>query len=319
MSQHKNGGPSSHGTAARYHNPSNYHTALLTHSDACQQLQERGYNIDNLPQSGNGRIPGKGKGPDNIDTAVSWTADGQALHWRDFSNDDGGTLFASNVLNISKLAFAKLSTQTEEKRRKAEANRLVLQNKAARQAQDRYRAGTTGGTHRYLTIKQLCDLYNARIEKSTGALLIPMWVSRVGLVNLQCIWGDGRKRFLKGGRVKGAYSVIGSLRGAKNVLVCEGWATGASLFELFGLPVVVAFNAGNLMPVCQVLRSRFENLAVVVAGDDDRLKPVNTGRQKAIQAAEAIDAVLLFPEFCQCCTCTDWNDRAACNWRCGRD
>ena len=145
-----------------------------------------------------------------------------------------------------------------------------------------------------------------------------MWVSGVGLVNLQRIAPDGTKRFMAGARVKGAYSVIGSLNDAERVIICEGWATGASLFELHGLPVVVAFNAGNLMPVCQALRSRFENLAVVVAGDDDRQNRVNTGRQKAIEAAEAIGATLLFPGLCQCCKCTDWNDHAACSRRCGR-
>ena len=213
---------------------------------------------------------------------------------------------------------AKLFREAEERRLAVKAERQAKQDLRARQAQDRWRAGVTTHTHPYITKKQLSGLHNARIEANTGALMIPMRAPSVGLVNLQLIYPSGEKRFTAGARVKGAYSVIGSLTNAERVLVCEGWATGASLFELYELPVVVAFNAGNLMPVCQALRSRFENLVVVVAGDDDRQNRVNTGRQKAIEAAEAIGATLLFPGLCQCCKCTDWNDHAACSRRCGR-
>lgn len=294
-------------------------TAVLTHSEACARLQAMGFeHTDRVPATGTGRIPARGKGPGNTGAAVSWTSDGQALHWYEFTTGDHGTIFADAVQAISSAESAKLFRQAEEKRRKAEADRLVLQDRVARQAQDRYRAGVITGTHRYITIKQLSCLHNARIDAGTGALIVPMWFSGIGLVNLQAIYPDGRKRFMTGGRVKGAYSVIGSLDGAKRVLVCEGWATGATLFELYGLPVVVAFNAGNLMPVCQALRERFENLAIVVAGDDDRQTPGNPGRTKAIEAAEAIGATLLFPELCKACKCTDHNDAMICRGRCAR-
>lgn len=296
-----------------------HYTALLTHGEACERLHELGFeHTDKLPVSDNGRIPSRGKGPSNTSTATSWTADGQALHWHEFNTDDKGTIFADSQPAYDRAEADRLFHETERRRRKAEADRLALQDRTARQAQDRYRAGEDTGTHRYITIKQLSGLHNARIDSKTGSLLIPMWVASGELVNLQLIYPDGKKRFLKGGRVKGAYSVIGSLNGAELAIVCEGWATGATLAELHGLPVVVAFNAGNLMPVCQALRARFANLAIVVAGDDDRQNTINTGRQKAIGAAEAIGATLLFPELCKCCKCTDHNDMAQCRRRCAR-
>lgn len=210
---------------------------------------------------------------------------------------------------------AQLFREAQERRLKAEAKIQALQDLRARQAMDIWRASNTNGTHPYITTKQLSGLHNAQIETSSGALLVPMRLANVELVNLQMIYPNGFKRFMAGARVKGAYSVIGSLHNAERVLICEGWATGASLFELYKLPVVVAFNAGNLMPVCQSLRSRFEKLSVVIAGDDDRQNLVNVGRKKAIEAAESIGATLLFPELCKACTCTDWNDLSICNGR----
>lgn len=298
------------------HNQRPYCTAILNPDEARERLKALGFeHADSLPLSGGGRIPARGKGPNNTSAAVQWTDDRQALHWHDFTTDDHGTIFADRPPAYNRADAVRLFNEAEQKRRKAEADRLALQQRTARQAQDMYRAGEVTGTHRYITIKQLSGLHKARIDAGTGALLIPMWVSGVGLVNLQRIYPDGTKRFLKGGRVTGAYSVIGSLNNANRVLVCEGWATGATLAQLHGLPVVVAFNAGNLMPVCQAQRSRFENLAVVVAGDDDRQNNVNTGRQKAIEAAEAVGGTLLFPELCRCCTCSDHNDSTVCAWR----
>ena len=293
------------------------YSAILTHDEACSRLQALGFeHIDKVPLSGNGRIPARGKGPSNTGTSICWTDDKQALHWREFTTEDNGTIFSKTVKFISNEESAERFRQAELRRRKAEANRQELQASVARKARDIWAAGIKGVTNEYTGLKGLTGPYNARLEQGTGCLLIPMWVSGIGLVNLQRIAPDGVKRFMRGARVKAAYSVIGSLDGARMIIVCEGWSTGASLFELYGLPVVVAFNAGNLMPVCQALRSRFENLAVVVAGDDDRQSKVNIGRKKAIEAAESIGATQLFPELCKCCKCTDHNDVMVCSRRC---
>ena len=40
-------------------------------------------------------------------------------------------------------------------------------------------------------------------------------------------------------------------------LIAEGYATAASLHEATGLPVIVAFDAGNLLPVAQAIHKRY--------------------------------------------------------------
>ena len=214
--------------------------------------------------------------------------------------------------------------QAERKRLAAHTRKLheVGRQKGAREAaklaSQMWANGYSSGEHRYVDKKQLVGIHNARIDSITGELLVPMWVHGIGLVNVQRIYQNGEKRFLKGGRVKGAYSVIGSLDNNTRVLICEGWATGATLHELYGLPVVVAFNAGNLMAVARVLRSQFPTFEITFCSDDDRQTRKNPGLTKAVEAADAIGARIALPELCKCCKCTDYNDLAQCGMRCSR-
>ena len=64
--------------------------------------------------------------------------------------------------------------------------------------------------------------------------------------------GGQGQGFLAGrpGQRKGAF-LIGN---PDRVLLAEGYATAASLHEATGLPVAVAFDAGNLMPVAQTAK-----------------------------------------------------------------
>ena len=264
------------------------------------------------------RIPAIGKWPSNRSASIKLSEDGSALFWHDWPSGERGTIFAERRQIFDSAEIARRLQADKECTKRHEAAQAEQHAKVAKQAQAIYRHGATVGTHPYIHGKQLSGLHNARLDVSTGALLIPMWVSGIGLVNLQRIFADGNKRFLKGGRKKGAYSVIGSLDGAERVLVATGWATSATLHELHSLPLVVAFDDGNLMPVCQSLRSRFENLTVIVAGDDDRQTKDNPGRTKAIAAAAAVGADTAFPTLCMCCTCTDHNDAAVCARRCAR-
>jgi len=64
--------------------------------------------------------------------------------------------------------------------------------------------------------------------------------------------------------------------------LCEGWATGVSLRAATGLPVVVAFNAGNLPEVAGRLAKSCPELALIVAGDNDASQ---TGQKAAEKAA----------------------------------
>lgn len=128
-------------------------------------------------------------------------------------------------------------------------------------------------------------------------LLVPM---RAGseLVSLQFIGADGSKRFKTGGQVHGAYCAIGKPNGTPpTVIVCEGFATGASLHASTGEAVAVAFNAGNLKAVAQALQQRIPDARLIVAADDDHRTEGNPGLSKAREAAKAVGGLLALPAF----------------------
>ena len=131
------------------------------------------------------------------------------------------------------------------------------------------------------------------------------------LLSLEFLNPEGGKTFLKEGAVAGGHHGLGDPAGARAILVCEGYATGASLHEACGLPVAVAFGAGNLFPVASDLQRRYPEATLVIAGDDDRHTPGNPGRRHAEEAARRVNGAAILPDFAGLDTAsrpTDFND-----------
>lgn len=72
-------------------------------------------------------------------------------------------------------------------------------------------------------------------------------------------------------------------------------------------------NAGNLEHAAREVLSRYPSIELVIAGDDDRLTKGNPGRTKAIKAARAVGAGVVFPALCSECSCSDFNDASQCS------
>jgi len=133
----------------------------------------------------------------------------------------------------------------------------------------------------------------------TDTLIVPM-VDETGLVqNLQLIFKAGGKKFLKGGRKSGCWHLIGEV--SDSLIVAEGYATAASIHEATGLPVAVAFDAGNLLPVGQALRALYPTALMLFAADDDHETEAagkgNPGLEKAEMAAAAVGGCVVSPTF----------------------
>ncbi len=176
--------------------------------------------------------------------------------------------------------------------RERDADRRFTQQQAACEAQRRWSAATPATTSPYLSTKGI-GAHGSRVERDH--LLIAMHDPAGTVRSLQTITPDGSKRFLPGGAVRGLMHLIG--RPSGNVIVCEGFATGASIHEATGSAVAVAFNCGNLEPVARAIRARFPRLSIVIAADDDWCTEGNPGRTKATEAALAVGGVVMLPYF----------------------
>lgn len=148
--------------------------------------------------------------------------------------------------------------------------------------------------HPYLTAKGIKPHGAKALE---GRLVIPMRDAAGTLHSLQTIGPDGGKRFMPGGRVSGCYFSIGNPNGAAALCIAEGFATGASIHEATGLPLAVAFNAGNLLAVAKAMRQKFPSLRLILCADDDSQTPGNPGLTKATEAAQAVGGLVAIPDF----------------------
>jgi putative DNA primase/helicase len=178
---------------------------------------------------------------------------------------------------------------------------------AAVQAAEIWGQAALAKSHPYLIAKSI-KAHGARLNGE--ALALPIRNAHGKLQSLQFIQPDGSKKYLPGGKKKGGYFSIGRPDGV--LCLCEGFATGASIHEVTGYAVAVAFDAGNLKPVALALRSKLPDISILICADDDWQKEGNPGLTKAREAAAAIGGRVALPVFPEGRTDgdSDFNDMA---------
>ena len=202
-------------------------------------------------------------------------------------------------------AFAML---IEAARVKSQAERRAEHEARAIEARSEWAAAEPANpAHPYL-IRKGVKPHNLR--QRGGLLIVPLFDAFGLLWNVQRIQADGGKRF-KPGRAGGLFSPIGDLNEPRTILICEGWATGATLHEETGHPVLCAMNAGSLLPVATAARSAWAGAELVICADNDRQTEGNPGVTYATAAAKATGAKLIVPEFPEGVAGSDFNDLAA--------
>ena len=154
------------------------------------------------------------------------------------------------------------------------------------------RARPATNAHPYLQRKRV-NAYGLR--QLRDALLIPGRDVNGTLHTLQFISADGTKRFLTGGRIAGCYYAIG--RPGDSLLIAEGVATAATLYQATGQAVAACFSCGNMEAVARALRHKFPALRLVLCADHDANTFGNPGLTKAHAAAKAVGGYLAVPKF----------------------
>jgi len=203
-------------------------------------------------------------------------------------------------LTDEELAAFKASVKAMQDKRKAEEERDQEQA-ATRAAAMWEQAQPAPGDHPYLTRKGI-QPHGVKVG-GNGWLFVPMRDTAGKLWNIERIApdkptdGSADKKGLFGGKRTGCYFALGNPKGVAAICIAEGFATGASIHEATGLPVAVAFNAGNLSPVARALRRKFRDLPMVLCADDDYRTEGNPGKTRATEAAQAVGGFMVSPVF----------------------
>lgn len=183
---------------------------------------------------------------------------------------------------LSEEQLAALRAEAAERQRKRDAERRAEQDRVAKMCAEIFEnREKAASSHLYLQRK---GVYPHGIKQSPDGkkLIIPLRNIEGEIRTVQVINEDGSKFFEKGGQKFGCFHLIGQDKVTPNgeILLAEGYATGASLYECTKKPVAVCFDAGNLAAVGKALREQYPQAQLTFCADNDVRREVNIGLEK---------------------------------------
>ena len=195
-----------------------------------------------------------------------------------------------------------LRRRIAEDRKRADRARLADAARAADAAAKAWAKYELEGDSDYLKRKGVGG-FGVRYTKG-GAVVIPVTDTAGRIHGLQFIrtaaQATAARRPAKefwpvGVAKKGHFHLVGAP--GPVLLIAEGYATAASLHMATSLPVAVAFDAGNLVPVAAELRKRYRTARILVCADDDAFTDGNPGVTSASTAAMEAGGAWIKPAF----------------------
>ena len=248
------------------------------------------------------RVPLLSKNGQGMDGSYCLHGDGIPAGWaQNHVTGEKVKLVATGVV----LSPAERERQQRERAARlqaAEAERARAHDAAAQRCKVMWDSFSPAASSPYLEKKGV-EAFG--LKEDQGNLIIPLRNIDGELRGFQAIAPDGQKAFATGMEKKGNFHLIGA--DGKNlsqgeIVLCEGYATGASLHMATGKPVAVAFDSGNLIPVAEAIRAKYPNAAITICADNDHAmkrdgKPYNVGVEKARLAAQKVNGKVKVPTF----------------------
>lgn len=248
------------------------------------------------------RVSVEGGKPGAKDGAYCAYLDGRPNGWcQNYKTGDKEKWIATGQ-TLTEQQKAALKANAAEHLAERDRGLQERQDKAQKRAYARWiNAPDATSGHPYLTAKGVKDF--GLKQDAMDNLLVPGFDLKTGrLQTLQRISPEGEKRFEADCPKSGAVCMIPSedeiyKNFESEILIAEGYATGASLYQATGIPVAVAFDAGNLLNAARNIREKLPLAQITICADDDHNKPINIGIEKANEAALAVGGKVIAPVF----------------------
>src|SRR5262249_33517011 len=120
--------------------------------------------------------------------------------------------------------------------------------------------------HPYL-VKKGIDAHGC-LQNNDGRLVIPLRDVEGTVHTILYINDKGDKYLLKDGLVRGSFFMFGSPD--SKIMIGEGFATCATIYETLGHCTVSACSASNLLPVTELLRMKYPDIEIQICADNDQ-------------------------------------------------
>ncbi len=271
-------------------------------------MQNIGYSIENLKCDGHWHDGGNAANKGKCRYIVIPHVKGVIVRYKDHRQGDVWHTFRSWAGDNTRLSPEEYAQRKAEidahNAQQQEAAALARAQRIAQQRRVWAESQPANPEHPYLVRKQVGAF---GIRQRGEALLIPIRDVSGQLQALQYIYPV--KREMADGGLSDK-QIFGSKRGnfhhigkpstpTDKIYICEGYATGATLHQITGQCVVIAFDAGNLEAVGLAIRTRYPHADLVFAADNDLGVKAgsieNPGIHYARQAAKACYGRVIIP------------------------
>lgn len=259
------------------------------------------------------RVPVKGDKPGKESGSYRLVLGGVPRGFIQNYREGGGQNWRPSGVDNFTLTAEERSADAQRQRDRMAARAAKQEERAAWVSEEWRRLPVATDDHGYLARKGVVS-HGLKVDRH-GNLVMPLVDIDGKLWSVQRISVDGNKLFTKDGRTHACFSPVGEDDPQKPIVIAEGYATSASLYQITGLPVVCALNAGNLRPVAEAFRQKYPGRPILIAGDNDHIKEAsgkpNVGKEASFATADAVGGHVLLPAFASDDAGTDWNDLAA--------
>lgn len=189
---------------------------------------------------------------------------------------------------------------------KEEAEGKRQERLSARLTKACYHLHPEPGDHPYLKRKGVKAAMGMLWREKGNELILPLRDAKGKIWTIQRITAEGGKYLWPGGRKRGSFFLFDAPYNGV-VLVGEGAATGATIFQATGILTAAAIDSGNIKEVLKQLREIFPDAKFVICADNDaftfkpdKTTPWNVGIEAAQKAAAEIGgASVVWPSFQQ--------------------
>ena len=195
-----------------------------------------------------------------------WSVNGSSYVWREEGRSGAKPLTKEE----RKAIYEGLQRQRQEEER--------IRREAIETMKDRFAdlpsLDSVGESFPYLKKKGIHNSYIAKLDRDKGVIVFPFYDSNGHLTGLQEIDALGNKKIVRYSRKKDSFSLL-RFKNAdySRVYASEGFATGLSIFEATGAPVIICIDAGNLeggiSSALDYLNISAENVVIVADNDEN--------------------------------------------------
>ncbi|MEX6313320.1 primase-helicase zinc-binding domain-containing protein [Providencia manganoxydans] len=210
----------------------------------------------------------------------------------------------ASIIGIDTRSDNPPTYSSDEVKAQQEAQRAQQEETKAKEKAEKHKRFTERYSHTIAHIKRgESDYIKAKgfqgVEMDLlpdGSLIIPLLDGNGTITAAQTIKPNGEKRLLLDSAKNGSYYPINEPVNVHTVIIAEGLATAMTCHLIQPeAHTVAAIDASNLIHVAKVMRTKYPESKIIIAGDNDSKNEVNTGKEKAEAAAREVGGYVSIP------------------------